>query len=188
MKPNAKAFLLLIVIAAVAFELAVFLHDRNEAAYSALLAERTAKQLAPQLSHATAPIVEPAPVVPEIPPVMVAPSTPIVFQSADKVAEAVLVGYPVLASPFTFYGTGTAFESQMSWRLRDAKRALLAEGSFMVHSPDMGIPGPFRETVTFEKTPATTSGTLFIFEASAKDGTPIHVVSIPVRFATSPSL
>jgi hypothetical protein len=97
----------------------------------------------------------------------------------------VLEGYPFLGPTFTFYGTSTAFENQISWRVRDAKRAILGEGSVYVHSPDTGVPGPFRETVTLEKQPTTASGTLLIFEASAKDGTPIHIVTIPISFSTS---
>lgn len=191
MKPNAKAFLLLLAVSAAAVELAVFVHERN---VKALQESKVESQKSKVVSNEIIPI-------PAIPVTASSSSStesheqratsyvpPTVFHSSDNVTEAVLEGYPSLGKTFTFYGTSTAFENQIAWRLRDAKRALLAEGTIYVHSPDAGTPGPFRETVSFGKTPATASGTLFIFEASAMDGTPIHIVSIPVSFATSSSL
>jgi len=189
MKSNEKAFFLLLAVSLSAVVLAVFVHERNvrdfERALPGLVPAPSV--LVPEAPSSSDPVVEaPQPVVephPALPPIPI-----VVFSSRDDVTEAVLEGYPSLGRTFTFYGTSTAFENQIVWRVRDAERTVLGEGPIYVHSPDAGIPGPFRETVMLEKQPATASGTLFIFEPSARDGTPIHIVTIPVTFSTSTTL
>ncbi|MBU2613515.1 hypothetical protein KJ925_03615 [Patescibacteria group bacterium] len=79
-------------------------------------------------------------------------------------------------------GMAVAFESQFSWKLADADGRTIVSGYTMAKQPDAGIPGPFSFLVFFDKVPATASGTLILYEASAKDGTPIHVLRIPVAF------
>lgn len=54
----------------------------------------------------------------------------------------------------------------------------------MADAPDIGQPGAFTIRAFWEVTPQTATGTLIVYEASARDGEPIHVVRVPVRFAT----
>lgn len=105
------------------------------------------------------------------------------FKSADGVTSVVLPN-SFLANPFYFHGTSTAFESTMSWKLVQDEGKILAQGFMMVDSPDMGIPGPFRVEAYYSGIPSSASGTLIVYEASAKDGSPIHEVKIPVTLET----
>lgn len=128
-------------------------------------------------------------------PVVSAPtSTPatsgaIVFTSRDKVtavsfpAKAMNDGLITIDNPTMLNGTTTAFEQTFSWKLVDARGTVVAEHSAMTHAADAGIPGPFSVTMFYDKVPTTERGTLTVYEASAKDGSPIHDVSIPVVFA-----
>jgi hypothetical protein len=46
----------------------------------------------------------------------------------------------------------------------------------------MGTRGTFDVTATFE-VPRPGIGAVIVFESSAKDGSPIHVVEVPVRIS-----
>jgi len=101
------------------------------------------------------------------------------FASADGITSVVLAGLK-LSNPFEVSGTSTAFENSIAWDVRQADGKVVASGSAYVHSPDAGIPGPFAFKGFYDAVPTSASGTLEVFEASAKDGSPIHEVSIPV--------
>ena len=102
-----------------------------------------------------------------------------VFVSDDGVTHVSIESLNLM-NPFTFSGTTTAFENQASWKLTQKGGKVLGQGYFYVHSPDAGIPGPFSVMGFYDALPTNASGTLLVYEASAKDGTPIHSVSIPV--------
>lgn len=51
----------------------------------------------------------------------------------------------------------------------------------MANAPDVGQPGDFEIRDFILTVPETPTGTLEVLEYSAKDGSPTHVVSIPVR-------
>lgn len=128
-----------------------------------------------------------------VPPVAVPPKQPeqkdrITFTSEDKVTS---VSFPSslvrdvfveVDNPTMLNGTTTAFEQTFAWKMVDEKGNIVGEGSAMTHAPDSGIPGPFSVTAFYDRAPATDRGTLFIYEASAKDGTPIHEVKVPILF------
>ncbi len=87
----------------------------------------------------------------------------------------------LLASPFTITGTAIAFEAQFAWRLEDGNGGRIGEGSaYGASSPEEPIP-PFTIRSFITTVPKTTTGTLVLFEFSAKDGEPIHELRIPVR-------
>lgn len=114
----------------------------------------------------------------------VPPSKPVhEFKSADGVTSVVLAE-PKLGNPFTFSGTTTAFENVFSWRLRQADGKIVASGTGYANSPDVGKPGGFSIKGFFDLIPTAASGTLEVYEASAKDGTPLHRVDIPVELPT----
>lgn len=87
-----------------------------------------------------------------------------------------------LENPFIFYGTTTAFENNINWRLSDENGVTISEGFSYVNSPDIGIPGPFEVKAFFDLIPATQTGTLEVFEISARDGSEIHKASAKVSF------
>src|SRR5690349_3760735 len=132
----------------------------------------------------------------DVPPVVSSTSTPnvpvkpkpIEFKSADKVTTVVVDGEDmraanfVVGNPFQVHGTSTAFESTLSWKLMDAGGETVGEGYTMIASPDVGVPGPYEITGFIDTSPKTQTGVLMVYESSAKDGSPIHVVTIPVEF------
>lgn len=108
-------------------------------------------------------------------------------RSADGVTEvrttAVTSGTHILLdNPTSISGTTTAFENRISWKVMDDQGTVVSEGGAYVHSPDMGQPGPFLINLFYDAAPKVKTGKLIVYEASAKDGTPIHVVTIPVEF------
>jgi len=86
-----------------------------------------------------------------------------------------------LANPFTITGSGIAFENTIHWRLLDGDGKLLEEGNTNADAPDVGQAGNFEIRNFILSVPETATGTLEVFEYSAKDGTPTHSVHIPVR-------
>ncbi|MBP9762200.1 Gmad2 immunoglobulin-like domain-containing protein [Patescibacteria group bacterium] len=87
-----------------------------------------------------------------------------------------------IASPITASGTAIAFESTFQWKLLSPTNQLIAEGVLMAAAPDIGQPGPFNLSQTFTIPNSLATGTLRFYESSAKDGLPIHLLNIPVRF------
>jgi hypothetical protein len=110
------------------------------------------------------------------------------FVSDDGVTSAVVVapltdsGRVVMENPLFLHGTTTAFENRISWNVVDNLGTLVANGYEDVRSPDAGIPGPFDIKASYDQLPKIHEGVFHIFEGSAKDGTPIHVVNIPLFF------
>lgn len=89
-----------------------------------------------------------------------------------------------LPNPFSVTGTAVAFEQQFAWRLEDANGQTVESGSATTHAPDAGIPGPFEIRQFLLHVPTTATGTLVLFEPSAKDGAPIHVLKLSVELPT----
>lgn len=83
--------------------------------------------------------------------------------------------------PLVIRGEARVFESVFAYRLRDADGSILFEGHAMANAPDTGQFGPFEISVTYLE-PSGTSGILEVFSRSAKDGSEINRVAIPVRF------
>jgi len=104
------------------------------------------------------------------------------FKSSDNWTSFVLPKGTKLSNPFAFYGTTTAFENNISWRLLDANNNQISAGFTYVSSADIGLPGPFKVLAFFDQIPQTQTGKLQVFEASAKDGAHIHVAEAEVMF------
>ncbi len=83
-------------------------------------------------------------------------------------------------SPFTVKGSGLAFENTINWKLLDGNGNKLEEGFTTADAPDIGKVGNFEIRSFLLRVSPTPTGTLEVFEYSAKDGSPIHVVKIPV--------
>lgn len=82
---------------------------------------------------------------------------------------------------FVVEGKARVFEATFQYRLEDGHN-ILAEGTVMAN---MGAPewGNFKFEITHKKA-TSPNGVLIIYEASAKDGAPIHELMIPVTFSS----
>lgn len=90
-------------------------------------------------------------------------------------------------SEVSMYGTSTAFESTLNWSVEDANGRQLAMGYTNIASQDIGIPGPFEIQAHVPRLPSTSKGVLRVYEASAKDGSPLHEIKVPIHFACDSS-
>ncbi len=91
-----------------------------------------------------------------------------------------------LNNPFVVTGSGFAFENTINWRVLDGNERLLVEGfTTATATAEVGMLGDFEIRAFMLQVPTTPTGTLEIFEYSAKDGSPIHVVRIPVKLPQS---
>lgn len=87
----------------------------------------------------------------------------------------------LVSSPLIVFGMERTFEQNVVIRLRDGKGNELIKTSTTGTAPDLGIHGPYRAELIFEK-PKTRAGTLEVFQASPKDGSEIDKVTVSVRF------
>lgn len=85
-------------------------------------------------------------------------------------------------SPVTASGTAIAFESTFQWTLLGPANQQIAQGTLMANAPDIGQPGPFVLSQAVTIPTGYTTGTLRFYEASAQDGSAIHLLNIPVTF------
>jgi len=97
-----------------------------------------------------------------------------------KVAEPLVDA--LVTSPLTVKGEARVFENQFSYELLDEDGSVLAEGQGVANAADMGQFGPFEIKIEFSE-PKGQTGILNVFDNSAKDGSRIDEVKIPVKFA-----
>ena len=87
----------------------------------------------------------------------------------------------VVTSPILVLGNARVFENVVSIRLTDDNGNVLATENVNAKSPDVGKFGPFEASIVFNA-PQTKTGLLEVYQVSAKDGSEIDKVSIPVIF------
>jgi hypothetical protein len=101
----------------------------------------------------------------------------------EPLTPAILVEAPLpgatVASPFHVTGTANTFEAALQLRLVGPDGKTLAEHPGMATSGS-GTRGTFDETLSFSSG-AHGDATLVVFESSAKDGSEVNVVEIPVK-------
>ncbi len=132
------------------------------------------------------PVVNPVPTMPTPTSTTPTPTTTSVLEDSTKSIRVTdMTANQLLPRGFEVKGEGVAFESQLSWRVENAKNIVIGRGSFHVNQPDAGIPGPFSFIVEYDATKAGDTGYLVVYEASPKDGSDTHVVRIPVKFHLS---
>ncbi len=138
---------------------------------------------------------DPAPGVPDALGVCRKPKTPSVPTSTSRAIPAGMVcdeeshsicvnasySNALLTNPITVTGTAVAFESQFSWKLENGYGKVIEQGNVMAQQPDVGIPGSFTIRQFYSALPPTATGTLVLYEASPRDGSPIHILKIPVK-------
>lgn len=83
-----------------------------------------------------------------------------------------------VASPVRLTGTANTFEATVQIQVLDAEGNTLSS-SFTTATSGNGTRGTFDTTIGFDTTEEQ-EGTLFLFEQSAEDGSPLHEVRVPV--------
>lgn len=89
--------------------------------------------------------------------------------------------YEILSGQVVISGQARTFESNVLYRVKDSSGKVLAFGNTTATAPDTGQFGPFQVSVPFSA-PSTTSGTVEVYEGSARDGSEINKVTIQVSF------
>lgn len=108
------------------------------------------------------------------------------FTRADFEDEtpAILVESPLpfeeVPSPFTVTGTANTFEANFQYELTDTD-GLIVDENFVTATSGTGTRGTFEFTTDVFTVPFDGIGALIVFEASAKDGSRINLVEIPLR-------
>ncbi|HET6497987.1 MAG TPA: GerMN domain-containing protein [Coriobacteriia bacterium] len=101
---------------------------------------------------------------------------------ADAALPAILVESPApwqaVSSPLRLTGMSNTFEATLNYQLVDAVGANIADG-YATATAGTGTWGTFDVTIPFEVTRAG-AGRLVVFEVSAKDGSRINAVEIPL--------
>lgn len=86
----------------------------------------------------------------------------------------------VITSPVKISGSARVFEATVSYRLRDTNGTVIAQGNTMASEGAPGR-GDFNAELAFS-TGGPGKGQIEVFEASAKDGSDINKVIIPVQW------
>ena len=101
--------------------------------------------------------------------------TPVIFVAAPAVNDTV-------SSPLRVRGTANTFEAAFMLQILDADGTILIEQPMMATS-GTGTRGTFDETIEFNAEPGSQI-TLRVFEHSARDGSEVNVVEIPLVVGT----
>ncbi len=113
---------------------------------------------------------------------------PLTRLDIEQLTPAILLERPgvwqQVSSPLHLTGTANVFEAVVSWRLVDRDGVDIDSGWFMATSGS-GTRGTFDETLAVDAAPGR--ATLVLYEASAMDGAPINVVSVPIEFVAAPA-
>lgn len=112
---------------------------------------------------------------------------PPVATSSTNIRVSSPVPYQDVGLPIVIQGEARTFEQSFAWRIRDEDRSILVEGHGMTNAPDVGQFGPFTVTASYPQ-PKGTHGTVEVFEYSAKDGSEVWTVAIPVNFKSVESM
>jgi hypothetical protein len=103
----------------------------------------------------------------------------------EAFAPAILVESPLpfadVTSPLRISGTANTFEATFQIKLTDAKGRTVYDHYAMATS-GTGTRGTFDVSVSFNAS-HTGAGSLLVYESSAEDGRPIHVVGFPVTLS-----
>jgi hypothetical protein len=103
-------------------------------------------------------------------------------KSFERFLPAILVESPLIgahvSSPVTVSGTANVFEATVSLRILDENGKEIAR-TFTTATCGTGCRGDYSVSIPFN-VDRQQEGTIEVFESSAKDGSPINVVRIPV--------
>ncbi len=110
-----------------------------------------------------------------------------IVSTSGNIAVSSPAANATIGLPLVFVGKARVFESVFNYRLLDTNGDELVTGHAMSNAPDMGEFGYFTVTTSYNK-PNGTTGTLEVFAYSAKDGSVIDLVSVPVVFPVVESM
>lgn len=88
--------------------------------------------------------------------------------------------FDIVDDPVEICGVGTGFEGTFAARVRDANGAELVQSG--INAGGTGIWANFHETLPLGGVPTTPQGTLEVFEFSAKDGSEVGKIIVPITF------
>lgn len=88
--------------------------------------------------------------------------------------------YDLVDDPVAISGIATAFEATVQARLRDSSGVELNHTHFMAGGT--GILANFHHTISMTSVPGSSLGTLEVFEFSARDGSEINKVVVPIVY------
>jgi hypothetical protein len=112
--------------------------------------------------------------------------TPQTKDGYESVLPAIVVLGPsigqTVSNPVTVSGTADVFEATVSLRILDQNGKEIAR-AFTTATCGTGCRGDYSTSMSY-KVDNEQPGTIEVFESSAKDGSPINVVSIPVTLST----
>jgi hypothetical protein len=101
----------------------------------------------------------------------------------EDLTPAILVEAPLpfatVSAPLRLRGTANTFEATFEYELLDSAGKTLAK-HFVTATSGSGTRGTYDVAIPFG--PPGGTGTLFVYELSAKDGSRIHQVEIPLTF------
>lgn len=131
------------------------------------------------------PTMVPTQAVPSIMPTQALPTAPATgTPTPDKIITiAEPAAGSILEQTVTVRGTTNfwPFEATLAGQVKDAQGNILGMGPLMVQAPDIGQGGPFEGTLSFTPPAEAQTGTLEIFEASAKDGSIVVQQTVAVQ-------
>lgn len=102
--------------------------------------------------------------------------TPLIFLEAPAPGDTI-------ASPVRLWGTANTFEATFVAEVRDAAGTTLVRRVVTATSGN-GFRGTFDVSLTFDPKQAT-SGQVVVYELSARDGSKVNEVAVPVKFAAA---
>ncbi len=108
-------------------------------------------------------------------------AAPEVWSDSGNISVRIPQPNTVVTSPLVVEGMERTFEQNVVLRLLDGKGNEVVKTSTTGTAPDAGIHGSYRAELKFEN-PGTKTGTLEVFQGSAKDSSEIDKVIIPLRF------
>ncbi len=111
-------------------------------------------------------------------------SRPVVGQSQNIIVYAPRMNERI-GTPVVVEGEARVFENVVNYRLVDANGKELAEGFTSADAPDIGQFGAFRGELNYASN-VDQKGTVEIFWYSAKDGSEVDKVTIPVTITKTP--
>jgi len=120
--------------------------------------------------------------VPMPPPPGAESDTPVVTENTIIRVSAPEPGVTI-TSPVFVSGEARTFEANVQIRVRDDAGNVLAHTFTTAQAPDVGIFGSFQALARYQE-PTTERGVVEVFEYSAKDGSEINVIALPVVFAS----
>ena len=113
---------------------------------------------------------------------------PTVSQNPEVISPAASRNIEVLSprggdfvkSGFRVMGNARVFENVVSIRLTDSEGNVLVQTTASANASDVGQFGPFEKVLNYQT--SATEGTLEVYQVSAKDGSEIDKVVVPILF------